>query len=159
MAQEPLTDAYSELKEKLHAMAIGMLHSDSEAMDAVHDAFCNLWKQNPPQSHSEAKFKLIAVMRNVCLNKLKRQKPVNGYNLAIETTSADQQPMDSLKTLIPQLLAPLPPLQRKVFELAVFHDYEYSEIASELNISIEAVRMNMSRARIKVREQYQKLTR
>lgn len=159
MAQQPLTDAYSELKEKLHAMATGMLHSDSEAMDAVHDAFYNLWKQNPPQSHSEAKFKLIAVVRNVCLNKLKHQKPTAGYDIALETTSAEQQPMDSLKTLIPQLLDPLPPLQRKVFELVVFHDYEYPEIASELNISIEAVRMNMSRARIKVREQYQKLTR
>ncbi|MDE7024946.1 MAG: RNA polymerase sigma factor [Paramuribaculum sp.] len=156
MSTQPLIDAYSELKDKLHAMAISMLHSESEAMDAVHDAFYNLLKSTPPASHSEATAKFITSVRNICINKLKRNKPILGYDICQSCHYDDTPPPD---INIRQLLSILPPLQRKVFELAILHDYEYPEIADKLQISIEAVRMNMSRARIKLRAQYNKLNK
>jgi DNA-directed RNA polymerase specialized sigma24 family protein len=41
--------------------------------------------------------------------------------------------------------------------MAAFDDIEYDIIAERLNISVEAVRMNMSRARKKMRELYNKM--
>ena len=55
------------------------------------------------------------------------------------------------------MLASLSPLQRKIFQMAAFEDIEYEDIAERLHMSVAAVRMNMSRARKKMRELYKKM--
>ena len=55
------------------------------------------------------------------------------------------------------MLASLPPLQQKIFQMSTFEDLEYSVIAERLNMNVDAVKMNMSRARKKLRELYKKI--
>ena len=63
---------------------------------------------------------------------------------------------DEAEALKERLMRVLTPLQRRVFELATFEELEYDEIARRLELTQEAVRAHVSRARRKVREAYAK---
>lgn len=55
------------------------------------------------------------------------------------------------------LTAGLTDIQGRIYSLATHKGMEYDEIADSLQMSVEAVRMNMSRARKKIRDNYKHL--
>ena len=126
-----------------------------DADDAVQDAVCNLWSDRVPASSEEARFRLYVIIRNVCLNKLKLKR----YFLPISECekASDDNVLDETERIRSLLLASLTPLQIKIFQMATDYNLEYNVIAERLNMNIDAVRMNMSRARKKMRELYNKM--
>lgn len=155
MGTELLIDTFCRLQKKLHVVANQLLKDEMEAEDAVQDAFCNLWSAELPKTSDEARFRLFAVLKNVCLNKLKRKRTITGIDsLDIAVESPIYTDVERLKK---ELIKHLTPSQREVFILSVYEEMEYEDIAEHLDISIEAVRMHMCRARKTVREQYKKL--
>lgn len=146
-----LTAMYCKLQEKLHRTACRILKDEIEAQDAVQDAFCNLWDAELPTTTDEARFKLFAILKNVCLNKLKRKRPILGleqFDRAIdEPQSLDAERIKAL------LLGAMSEQERRVFELSIYEELEYPEISELLGISLDAVRMNMCRARKKAAKQ------
>ena len=143
------------LLEKLHQVAFHFLKNEMDADDAVQDAVCNLWSDRVPASSEEARFRLYVIIRNVCLNKLKRKR----YFLPISECekASDDNVLDETERIRSLLLASLTPLQIKIFQMATDYNLEYNVIAERLNMNIDAVRMNMSRARKKMRELYKKM--
>ena len=119
-----------QLQEKLHRVACRLLKDDMDAEDAVQDAICNLWSNRVPRSFVE---------------------------LSECNESSDAVGFDDSERLKSLMLASLSPLQRKIFQMAAFEDIEYEDIAERLHMSVAAVRMNMSRARKKMRELYKKM--
>ncbi len=145
----------SQLLEKLHRVASHFLKDEMDADDAVQDAVCNLWSDRIPASSDEARFRLFTILRNVCLNKLKRKR----YFVPISECEkqGDNIVLDETERIRYLLFASLTPLQLKILKMATDDDLEYEIIAERLNMSIDAVRMNMSRARKKIRELYNKM--
>lgn len=145
----------SQLLEKLHQVAFHFLKDKMDADDAVQDAVCNLWSDRVPASSEEARFRLFVILRNVCLNKLKRKR----YFISITECekAGDDNILDETERIRSLLLASLTPLQIKIFQMATDDNLEYDVIAERLNMNIEAVRMNMSRARKKMRELYNRI--
>ena len=143
------------LLEKLHQVAFHFLKNEMDADDAVQDAVCNLWSDRVPASSEEARFRLYVIIRNVCLNKLKRKR----YFLPISECekASDDNVLDETERIRSLLLASLTPLQIKIFQMATDYNLEYNVIAERLNMNIDDVRMNMSRARKKMRELYNKM--
>ena len=143
------------LLEKLHQVAFHFLKNEMDADDAVQDAVCNLWSDRVPASSEEARFRLYVIIRNVCLNKLKRKR----YFLPISECekASDDNVLDETERIRSLLLASLTPLQIKIFQMATDYNLEYNVIAERLHMNIDAVRMNMSRARKKMRELYNKM--
>ena len=143
------------LLEKLHQVAFHFLKNEMDADDAVQDAVCNLWSDRVPASSEEARFRLYVIIRNVCLNKLKRKR----YFLPISECekASDDNVLDETERIRSLLLASLTPFQIKIFQMATDYNLEYNVIAERLNMNIDAVRMNMSRARKKMRELYNKM--
>ena len=143
------------LLEKLHQVAFHFLKNEMDADDAVQDAVCNLWSDRVPASSEEARFRLYVIIRNVCLNKLKRKR----YFLPISECekASDDNVLDETERIRSLLLASLTPLQIKIFQMATDYNLEYNVIAERLNMNIDAVRMNMSRERKKMRELYNKM--
>ena len=74
MGNKTFIDTFVELQKKLNRAATQLLNDLSEAEDAVQDTFCNLWNKELPETSEEARYKLFAVLRNVCLNKLKKKQ-------------------------------------------------------------------------------------
>lgn len=156
MRQEILTDTFTALRKKLHIAACRLLEDETEAEDAVQDTFCNLWNASPPGTNVEARHRLFATLKNVCLNKLRRRAVEAKYPGTSVIVAPDETAGD-FERLREAMLSALPPQQRDVLMLAAFEELEYEEIAERLNMTIDAVRMNMSRARKKIREEYKRL--
>lgn len=149
MGKETLIDTFRLVRHKLHCVAGRLLNDEMEAEDAVQDTFCNLWSAGMPDTSAEARHRLFAVLRNVCLNKLKRKRNVVGIE-AIEIAVEDAPGHDA-ERLRKAIIDSLTPLQREIFSLSVNQELEYQEIAERLGISIDAVRMHMMRVRKAVR--------
>lgn len=156
MATDKIISTLAELRERMHHVACGILRDEAEADDAVQDAYYNLLKHREDAGGDETRFRLFAILRNVCLNKLRQRRPKVDIDSSPEPSSPEPV-ADDVPRLRQLLLKCLPESQRKVFELVVFEELEYDEIASRLDMSYEAVRMNMSRARRRVREEYKRL--
>lgn len=154
METTTLIDTFGRLQEKLHRVAIGILKDEMDAEDAVQDSFCNLWTSTPPSTSDEARFRLFATLKNVCLNKLKRKRPVTGLESLDIASEVQYDPdVDRRREAVLNLL---PPTQRKVFQMSLYEDLEYEEIAAKTGMTVEAVRMNMSRARKTLRQHYKR---
>lgn len=143
------------LQEKLHRIAYRLLRDDMDADDAVQDAICNLWSNRIPVTSEETQFRLFTILRNVCLNKLKRRRYFSNISECENTT--DNSEIDETERIKSMMLASLPPLQKMIFEMSTFEELEYSVIAERLDMSVDAVKMNMSRARKKLRELYKRI--
>lgn len=144
-----------QLQEKLHSVACHLLKDEMDAEDAVQDAFCNLWSSRIPATSDETRYRLFAILKNVCINKLKRKRHL--VELSDCECIYSGIGMDDTEKVKSMLLSSLSPLQRKIFQMSAFDDIEYEDIAVRLNISVDAVRMNMCRARKKMRELYKRL--
>ena len=145
------------MEQKLHRVAYRLLQNEMEAEDAVQDAIFSMIKAREPANSDEAKYRLFAILKNVCINKLRQRRLT--VDISQCTDIGQDIEYDEVERLRPLLLSNLTPLQRKVFEMHTFDELEYEEIASKLEMSIESVRMNMSRARQVLRQRYKELER
>lgn len=159
MEIDMLTSSFIGLRDKLHHIALNYLESDEDAKDALQDTWLKLRSGSKIESTSEARNKLVTVLRHVCIDHLRKAKPIpidtvrvrelNGYNM-------EEEDLKRLETLLQEGLTLL---QREIFNLVTHEGMEYEQIAEKLSMTVEAVRMNMSRIRKKMRETYNKLNK
>lgn len=159
MKKDNLTSSFLALRDKLHRSALGFLKNDEDARDALQDTFFNLWKNGDIESDAEARNKLFAVLRNVCIDRLRRPPTVAVSDSDISTLEAPPDPGEDMKRYEAALTSGLTALQRIIYNLVVNECIEYEEIALRLNMTVEAVRMNMSRARKRIRDNYKILNK
>ena len=157
MKKDNLTYSFLSLRDKLHRSAINFLKNDEEAKDALQETFFRLWKNGRIESDIEARNKLFTVLRNICIDKLRRPRTESLNESIIENYMVIPDSFDDIQRIEDIISTGLTDTQRQIYNLVVHDGMEYEEIASKLNMTIEAVRMNMSRARKKIRDNYQKL--
>lgn len=159
MKKDNLTSSFLALRDKLHRSALSFLKNDEDAKDALQDTFFNLWKNGDVGSDTEARNKLFAVLRNVCIDRLRRPPTIAVSDSDINTLEASPDPEEDMDRYEAALTSGLSALQRNIYRLVVNEGIEYEEIAARLNMSVDAVRMNMSRARKRIRDNYKIINR
>jgi len=157
MKYDTLTSSFLDLRDKLHHIAMRFLQSDEDAKDALQDTWLKLSKKGDVDSSFEARNKLVAVLRNICINRLREKRIVSIDDTEVSRTLHCETEIEDVGRLEELLKANLTPLQRRIYNLVVHEGLEYDEIAILLEMSVEAVRMNMSRTRRKIRETYKAL--
>lgn len=159
MKQDILTSSFIDLREKLHHIALRYLQNDEDAKDVLQDTWLRIKLKSSVSDSEEAKNKLICVLRNVCIDKLRKKKVQALDDIIVPSALQYEMEIDDIKTYEKLLQEGLTPLQQQIFNLVVHDGYDYEQIAKELSLTVEAVRMNMSRARKKIRETYKKIDR
>lgn len=158
MKTDNLTSSFLALREKLHRSAMAFLKNDEDAKDAMQDTFLNLWRNGGVETEPEARNKLFAVLRNICIDSLRKPKTLtleeadNGGR--VEVNAVSYEDMEKYESL---LTSGLTHTQRRIYSLVTHDGMEYDAIAETLGMSIVAVRMNMSRARKRIRDNYKLL--
>ena len=152
-----LTSSFLGLRDKLHHIALKYLGSDEDAKDALQDTWLKLRSKGEVETTIEARNKLVTVLRNVCIDHLRkaREIPID-TTVDIQAYRMDEEDIGNLEQLLQEGLTPL---QKEIFNLVTHEGFDYNEIAKQLSMSVEAVRMNMSRTRKKIRENYKRLNR
>lgn len=72
MKTDNLTSSFLALRDKLHRSALRFLKNDEDARDALQDTFFNLWREGSIQTENEARNKLFVVLRNICIDRLRK---------------------------------------------------------------------------------------
>ncbi|MDE6792701.1 MAG: RNA polymerase sigma factor [Muribaculaceae bacterium] len=157
MKKDNLTYSFLALRDKLHRSAIAFLKNEEDAKDALQDTFFNLWRNGGVDTEPEARNKLFAVLRNVCIDRLRRPRTFGIDNINTEGLEADSIQFEDMERYEALLTSGLSDIQRQIYSLVSHKGMEYDAIAEYLKMSVEAVRMNMSRARKKIRENYKRL--
>ena len=143
----------------VHHIALNYLESDEDAKDALQDTWLKLRNGSKVETTSEAKNKLVTVLRHVCIDHLRKAKSIPIDTVSAYETKGYNMDVEDLKHLETLLQKGLTPQQREIFDLVTHEGMEYEQIAEKLSMTVEAVRMNMSRIRKKMRETYNKLNR
>ena len=94
METDVLTSSFLGLRDKLHHIALNYLESDEDAKDALQDTWLKLRNGSKVKTTSEARNKLVTVLRHVCIDRLRKAKPIpidtlrvreiNGYDIEVE---------------------------------------------------------------------------
>jgi len=157
MEIDMLTSSFLGLRDKLHHIALKYLGNDEDAKDALQDTWLKLRSKGEVETTNEARNKLVTVLRNVCIDHLRkaREIPID-VTVDIQAYRMDEEDIENLEQLLQEGLTPL---QKEIFNLVTHEGFDYDEIAKHLSMSVEAVRMNMSRTRKKIRENYKQLNR
>ena len=152
MSRNFLIDAYMKLRQRLQH---GLLDAGD---DALNDAFCQLWAgRYDPETKEEGEKLLYSTLRNrqISLWRKDRRHP---QTLLANTQIAEPPPdtdAEDMYRLVQRLVeTQLTPLQQDILMHHDINGETYSEIAQRLGMQEAAVRMQLSRARKKIREVY-----
>jgi RNA polymerase sigma factor (sigma-70 family) len=148
------------LSRKLFNFARLMLNDKDEAQDAVQEVFIKLWNYRAKMvSVRNIEAFAMKITKNWCYDRLKAKKPVliEDYNKGYDYQKDNSNPHSILETSdrlneFDNIMQGLPEQQRMITQLRDIEGYEFEEIADILNISVNAIRVNLSRARKKIKE-------
>lgn len=146
------------LKDKVFRFAKKILNDHDEAEDVVQDLFEKLWKmQNQLQKYDNIEAFVIKTTKNLCLDRQKHEK-INAQKIREmefhQHTGEYQNESEKndINKIIKSTIQQLPEKQKLIIHLRDIEGYEFDEIVEIMEMDINAVRMNLSRARKAVKE-------
>jgi len=143
--------------DRLYRMANSILLDEEVAKDCVQDVYVKLWeKRNQLNKVENLSSFVMKAMRNLCLDKLRKNREID-----LETAKCELNPdqvslqenleQKDITKLIIQYINQLPELQRTIIRLRDVEGFEIKEIAYITASNENAVTVNLSRARTKIR--------
>lgn len=152
------------ISNKLLRFGLQILQNDEEAKDVLQDVFLKLWQKRDELSAVEnLEAFAMRMMRNRCLDVIRNRRTVSMEVVRKnrlpdeETRNSDDVEMADSVHLVKRIMADLPDLQRTVIHLRDIEQLEYEEIAETTGLNVNAIRVNLSRARKKVRDEILKI--
>ncbi len=145
-------ETWLPLEDTFCKVAFYILEDEAEARDAVQDLYIKLWnRRNMDSNILNPKAFGIAVLKNICLDRLRRARNVASLDEAAPADAPDRTdgPVIGKETLkaMESALARLPEKLRELLEMRVFRDMPYGEICRETGMSEVNVRVHISKAR------------
>lgn len=162
MPQKLFNSYILPVSEKMYRYALSILKDVDLANDAVQECLAKIWKKRETlskiQNHEAW---VMRIVRNQCFDWVK----INRYSLITENEKAisdnryadDEILLGDRLNWLELVLDKLPTKQKEVFHLREIEDMTYQDISEILGISVNEVKVNLHRARLKVRETIQKI--
>ena len=164
-------------RDRLYRLALSITLDTADAEDIVQDTMLKAWERREqwPQIRNIESW-LTQICKNLALDHKKKRSrivpltTINHPSSIIHHPSSIIDPPSSILdsrplTLDPSappiihLISQLPPPQDDIVRLRDIEGYSYREIAQQLNLSEDQVRVYLHRARTRLREQYTALER
>jgi RNA polymerase sigma-70 factor, ECF subfamily len=149
------------LKDKLFRVALRITFNRAEAEDVVQDTMVRVWNKRDEWSQLES---IEAYCLTVCKNlAIDRSQKMEAQNVpltpdleqrAVASGPYDQLVNEERMKLIHQLINELPEKQRVIMQLRDIEGESYKEISNVLQLTEEQVKVNLFRARQKIKQRY-----
>ena len=148
----------SPFKDKMFRIARRILVSVEEAEDATQEVVLKLWSNRHKLSdYKNPEAYAVTMIKNWCYDKLKSKHTQNikivhhNYEDHSQSLQKSIEVNDSLRW-VGFHMDSLPATQKLVLQLRDIEHFEFSEIASMLDMNETAIRVALSRARKIIRE-------
>lgn len=146
------------VKNKLFRIALRYLNNQEDAEDIVQETMLRLWKRKEKLAELKSiEAFAVTITKNLCLDKL-RSKKFYGGEIHDNMMQTDRTPYAAAEasdavSKVFEIMKSLPEQQRIVLQLRDIEGYSNEEAAEMLNMNVVTLRVNLSRARKKVREE------
>ncbi|MFC2116896.1 RNA polymerase sigma factor [Bacteroidota bacterium] len=151
------------VSQKIYRYAGRLLGNVHDAEDVVQEIWVKLWERRD-QLDEVKNIQAFAfrMTRNLCLDKIKLKKPQyydDREEAAYRFDEADGEPDPERKLelkdtveKVNHIIGSLPEQQQTLVQLRDVEGLEYDEISHITGLEVNAIRVNISRARKKIRE-------
>jgi RNA polymerase sigma factor (sigma-70 family) len=156
----------AETGRRLYEYAYRILRSREGSEDAVQEVFVKLWKMNPRlNEYKSIEALALTMVKNYCIDQLRKQKfiePADSSSFP-QYSDAEPTPHDRLENsetsaILSRIIRELPEIYRSIIQLRDIDELPYEEISEITGQNINTLRVNLSRARKLVRDEYKKYT-
>ena len=147
---------------KLYRVAFQLLRNAQDAEDMVQEAYLKLWKKRnelPPDIiHAEAY--CVTLIKRLCYDNLKlmhpeeEERPPEELHLAEHINIVHEMELRDEASQVMTLIEQLPEQQKQIMRMRDVEDRPYEEIEKETGLNSVNIRVLLSRARKKIREQF-----
>jgi RNA polymerase sigma-70 factor (ECF subfamily) len=157
MTEQAFIDGVLPHQDKIYRLARNYL-ADDDSQDVVQETMVRLWqkRRDLPEYRSILALGLV-IARNMCLDRIKAKGYQNSSLNGITEPFTMHTPASALEikdgaALAHSLISRLPEQQRTIIHLRDVEEMEYEEIAAVVKMSVNTIRVNLSRARKTIRE-------
>lgn len=162
MSKDEFISLIIPVRDRLFRLTQTMLGDRQEAEDTLQDVMIKLWHRHGElDTCRNVEAFAMTVARNACLDKLKSYRHRNVWHSdLIDRTPADtlqpdrEMEISQTRQTLDALLMELPEQQRLIFHLRDIEQFAFEEIEEITGMKTGTIRVNLSRARKKVRELY-----
>lgn len=149
------------LKDKLFRLALRITFDRAEAEDVVQETLIRVWnKRDEWRQFGSIEAYCLTVAKNLAIDRSER-KDAQTVSLTpeVEQMAEVADPYEKLVNkerlaLVHRLMNELPEKQRLIMQLRDVEGKSYKEIAVVLNLTEEQVKVNLFRARQKVKQKF-----
>lgn len=162
MTAERFRKEYLPLQDELYRVAFYLLESTPDAEDAVQDLYLRLWDAaDALDGISSPKAYCIRLLRNICVDKLRRCRPDGEEKLPLQASdeALPDERLDDRQKLEAAIgrMSTLSESERTVLMMKVFDDLSYEQIQKRTGLSYLSLRVHLSNARRKIRKSIDKI--
>lgn len=161
------TDILSH-RDRLYRLALNITTDAAEAEDVVQDVMLRAWERRAEWGQVEnMQAWLMQICKRQALDRLKHMTLIQSSSLSDEMLAGTKLQMSGERSsevearetyrLLQQLITELPPPLDDLVRLRDIEGMSYRDIALQLSLSEDQVRVYLHRARGKIRERYLKL--
>ena len=164
MEQEQFKREILPLRKQLLLYSQRLLDNPEDAEDVVQEVMMKLWYMRKAlQQYDSVSALSVQMTKNLCLNRLKvAQRKMDSLESESSLESDMPSPYTQLElkdevSHVMKIIDRLPDLQQTILRMRHIDCFEIDEIAALTGCKPEAIRMNLSRARKKVKELFFKI--
>jgi len=146
----------------MYRYALSIVHEPETARDVVQDCLTKIWSIRKDLNKIEkVNAWAFRIVRNRCIEVLRRNRYTDMDDKVInmwQTDTVEQSAItDDFMSWMGEILKTLPAKQQEVFHLREVEDMSYHDIAETCGLTESDVKVNIHRARKKVKEAMQKI--
>lgn len=160
MQMKDFNEKILPFKDKLYRFSLGIVGNTPEAEDVVQEVFIKMWNSRDKwHEYNNLEAWCMKLTRNLSIDKIRsKHRRVDSLDNTFDMKEGSISPhrnaeindmMDKIKNLMNQL----PENQQVVMRLRDIEGMAYKEIAEILDLSLSQVKVNLFRARQKIKLQ------
>ena len=149
---------------KLYLVAFRFLRRQDEAEDAVQEVFMRLWnKHEELEKYNSLEALATASVRNYCIDILRRKKLMiiednENHHSVPDAGLSPEEALESneVSAILNNIIKNLPDIYREIIKMKDIDGLSYEEIVEITGQNVNTLRVNLSRARKLIRDEFKK---
>lgn len=152
---------FLEHKGALFAYILGFLKNQHDAEDVLQDLYLKLWRRKKKLNQERCKYYFFSSAKTMCIDFKRKIRPMSeiSFHFVYDLSLEDSLEKQELSTHFRKAIKHLPERSREVLYLKDVCRFELHEVVDMTDLTVNNVRVILSRSRKMVKEELAKIYR